>query len=253
MKTLREYIDILDEISRRDFLKTAGAAAAGAALGSTAKAQVGGGEDESEWAARRAASVWQQYARDNKTVTNWIYDTVQRRSMQFYQLGGSRDFQTGTEIALRDAVDAVDRDFQMFYRAIEKDKESGSLGKALLARALGAHDLSRSEQLKMIGSMQNANLSPTAKTFIQAYTNSLNRFLQTDRAPSRSYSPQTPQTPQTQQKLSSQSDWDRDMADIQRRLQDVDRYRAPQRESQSLEESEPEDSISKIDRLFRDA
>ena len=32
MKTLREYIDRLDEISRRDFLKGAGLAAAGAAL-----------------------------------------------------------------------------------------------------------------------------------------------------------------------------------------------------------------------------
>jgi hypothetical protein len=34
MKTLREYIDMLDEISRRDFLKGAGAAAVGAAMGS---------------------------------------------------------------------------------------------------------------------------------------------------------------------------------------------------------------------------
>ena len=33
MKTLREYVDQLDEISRRDFLKGAGAAAATAALG----------------------------------------------------------------------------------------------------------------------------------------------------------------------------------------------------------------------------
>lgn len=33
MKTLREYIDQLDEISRRDFLKGAGAAVAGAAVG----------------------------------------------------------------------------------------------------------------------------------------------------------------------------------------------------------------------------
>ena len=38
MKTLREYIDILDEISRRDFLKGAGAAAVGA-MGSGAAAQ----------------------------------------------------------------------------------------------------------------------------------------------------------------------------------------------------------------------
>lgn len=38
MKTLREYIDQLDEISGRDALKYAAATAAGAALGSTAKA-----------------------------------------------------------------------------------------------------------------------------------------------------------------------------------------------------------------------
>jgi ABC-type transporter Mla subunit MlaD len=36
MKTLREYIEILDEISRRDFLKGAGAALGGAALASVA-------------------------------------------------------------------------------------------------------------------------------------------------------------------------------------------------------------------------
>jgi hypothetical protein len=36
MKTLREYIDILDEISRRDFLKGAGAGAIAGALGSQA-------------------------------------------------------------------------------------------------------------------------------------------------------------------------------------------------------------------------
>jgi hypothetical protein len=34
MKTLREYIDQLDEINRRDFLKTAGAAGVGVAAGS---------------------------------------------------------------------------------------------------------------------------------------------------------------------------------------------------------------------------
>lgn len=42
MKTLREYIDRLDEISRRDFLKTAGAAAVGAAIGSPK-------DTEAEW------------------------------------------------------------------------------------------------------------------------------------------------------------------------------------------------------------
>jgi hypothetical protein len=39
MKTLREYIDQLDEISRRDFLKGAGATAGLAAIGEPAKAQ----------------------------------------------------------------------------------------------------------------------------------------------------------------------------------------------------------------------
>ena len=43
MKTLREYIDKIDEISRRDFLKGAGAAAAGAglAMANPTKAQAG--------------------------------------------------------------------------------------------------------------------------------------------------------------------------------------------------------------------
>lgn len=39
MKTLREYIDQLDEISRRDFLKGAGATAVGAAVGAPGQAK----------------------------------------------------------------------------------------------------------------------------------------------------------------------------------------------------------------------
>jgi hypothetical protein len=39
MKTLREYIDQLDEISRRDFIKGAGATAGLAAMGAPTKAQ----------------------------------------------------------------------------------------------------------------------------------------------------------------------------------------------------------------------
>jgi hypothetical protein len=40
MKTLREYIDQLDEISRRDFIKGAGATAGLAAIGEPATAQI---------------------------------------------------------------------------------------------------------------------------------------------------------------------------------------------------------------------
>lgn len=124
--------------------------------------------------------------------------------MQFYQLGGRTDFQAGTEKALQDAIDAVDKDFQMLYQAIEKNKESGSLGKALLGRVLGLHDLSNTEQLKMIGSMQNADLKNTAKIFVQAYTSSLNRFLQSDKSSSRSSD--RPSSDETQPQRSKSKD-----------------------------------------------
>jgi len=176
MKTLRETIDQLDEISRRDVLKGAGAAAiAGAAGGS--KAQVGGGENESQWAANKAAGVWAQYAKDNKTVTKWISETIQRRAMQFYQLGGNKDFQGGANSALQDAVNAVDQSFQGLYRVIEKDKEEGSIAKAWLKGYISP-EMSREEQWKIMGSMNRVNLAPTAEKFVQAYTDSLNRTLQ---------------------------------------------------------------------------
>jgi len=140
--------------------------------------QVGGGEGESQWAAKRASDLWTQYARDNKTVTKWIYDTIQRRTMQFYQLGGNRDFQGGANTALQDAANAVDQDFQGIYRMLEKDKESSSLGKAMLGSVLGMQNLARDEQWKMTGSMNRANLAPTAEKFVQIYTDSLNRTLQ---------------------------------------------------------------------------
>jgi hypothetical protein len=51
MKTLREYLDQLDEISRRDFLRGAGAAAAGAALGKLSPAQAQSAASISRYAA----------------------------------------------------------------------------------------------------------------------------------------------------------------------------------------------------------
>jgi hypothetical protein len=57
MKTLREYIDQLDEISRRGFLKGAGATAAGAALGKLPPAQAQSASSISRYAADLAVKT----------------------------------------------------------------------------------------------------------------------------------------------------------------------------------------------------
>ena len=177
MKTLREYLDQLDEIDRRGFLKGMGAAAVAGAAGG-AKAQVGGGENESEWAAKRATDVWARYVRDNQTATEWLYKTIQRRAMQFYHQGGNRDFQGGTNAALQDAINAVDPFFQQVYKILEKDKESGSVGKAIIGGILGLNSLSKEEGRKLTGSMHRVNVATTAQEFVQVYTDSLNKTLQ---------------------------------------------------------------------------
>lgn len=142
------------------------------------KAQiVGGGENESQWAANKAAQAWQSYAKDNKNYTKWIQETIQRRAMQFYQYGSGGNFQQGAEFALKNAINLVSQDFQMLYIGIEKDKEEASILKAWLKGYI-SHEMSRDEQWKLMGSMNRTELAPTAEKFVQEYTDSLNRYLQ---------------------------------------------------------------------------
>lgn len=177
MKTLREYIDQLDEISRRDFLKGAGAAAVGAAAGG-AKGQVGAGENESLAAARRAIANWQRLSRDNQSVTNSLYENLHRRIFQFYQMSRGVNFANATDAALRETLEVIVPEFERFEQILEKEKGSSSLLKAYGLNALGLGSASQQEQLKNIGSMQLVNLVPTANRFLQIYTDSLNRSLQ---------------------------------------------------------------------------
>jgi hypothetical protein len=175
----------LDEISRRDFLKGAGATAGLAAMGAPkgAQAQVGAGENESVYAANQAIKTWKYYARDNDSVTKWIYDTIRQRCMQFYQLSGGRNFEQAITTALQNSASAVEPTFLMFYQQMAQDKEDASIFKAIIAGQLGLSDVSRQEQLKMTGSMNRADLRQTAGKFVQVYTDSLNQLLANLTAP----------------------------------------------------------------------
>jgi len=68
MKTLREYIDQLDEISRRDALKYAGATAAGAALGGAAGFYKGAGGQVDKNIAYDLGFLWGFTAAANETL-----------------------------------------------------------------------------------------------------------------------------------------------------------------------------------------
>jgi hypothetical protein len=175
----------LDEISRRDFLKGVGATAGLAAMGAPkgAQAQVGAGENESVYAANQAIKTWKYYAKDNDSVTKWIYDTIRQRCMQFYQLSGGRNFEQAIATALQNSASAVEPTFLMFYQQMARDKEDSSIFKAIIAGQLGLSDVSRQEQLKMTGSMNRVDLRQTAGKFVQVYTDSLNQLLANLTAP----------------------------------------------------------------------
>jgi hypothetical protein len=182
---IREVLDRLDEISRRDFLKGVGATAGVAALGAPkdVKAQVGAGENESVYAANQAIKTWKYYAKDNDSVTKWIYDTIKQRCMQFYQLSSGRNFEQAITTALQNSASAVEPIFLMFYQQMTRDKEDSSIFKAIIAGQLGLSDVSRQEQLKMTGSMNRVDLRQTAGKFVQVYTDSLNQILANLTAP----------------------------------------------------------------------
>jgi hypothetical protein len=87
MKTLREYIDQLDEISRRDFLKGAGAAAGLAAVGKTS-AQPTNSENDWEqvspgqWVRKNPQSTQEilrgQPSKNSKNISEWADYAVKR-------------------------------------------------------------------------------------------------------------------------------------------------------------------------------
>lgn len=246
MKTLREYIDILDEISRRDFLKGAGAAAAGAALGSTAKAEWFTPIQFVDPMTDRTRTTYWNASVDRKFILNLI--NVSGYGYKFPQL---RNVQGKWKTRPAHVYSVPGEEKELI-----KSNEDYAYGRLRIdnmqvvpiryAFPTDADDIVYIVQdMSKSGApsgVQINNMIAGAKERILIDASDIGHpnVIEFDIKPI-----------QQQQKQQSQSDRDRDMADIRRRLQDVDRYRTPQRENQSLEESEPEDPISKIDRLFR--
>lgn len=190
MKSLREYIDQLDEISRRDFLKGVGATAGAAALGGvsqSAKSQIiGGGENEAKIAATKAGSVFYGLAKEsNREAAIYVINTLQPRIIQYYNYGGQQ-IETVTQTALEIAYRTIYPDFQNVYAQAEKDKEDtsflGTYMRNRLGNRFGVDAGGRDSQLKMAGSLERFNLMPLAEKFVKKYTEvlqeSLNYFKQ---------------------------------------------------------------------------
>ncbi len=209
MKTLREYIDLiesedifkpadpkpfnpktdmnlgeegLEEVSRRDFLKGAGAAALGAVIPTNAESQtIGGGDEEAKISATKAGNTFLQLSKKaQRSVAQRVSNTIYDRVKQYYNFGGQQVSKV-SELALEQAIKAVSSDFQAIYNQANKDKEETSLAGTYLKNRIGNRfgvDAGGHEaQLKMIGSLERFNLDPVADKFIKVYTNVLQQAL----------------------------------------------------------------------------
>ena len=95
MKTLREYIDQLDEISRRDFLKGAGAAAVGAGVGyNLAPTQQLGTKTKNlsaadikiidEYLTYYSLSKWRKTSPDSQVYSHQVYEPAIQKFIKNY-------------------------------------------------------------------------------------------------------------------------------------------------------------------------
>ena len=175
----------LDEIDRRGFLKGAGAALGVAALGSAKNAKgqtIGGGEDEAKSAANNAAAAFFNLAKgSNRPVAQNILTTIKDRIMQYYNFGG-QNIPVVSDMALKDATNAVYPDFQAVYAQADKDKEDTSMVGTYLSNRIGNRlgvDVGgRDSQLKIAGSLERFNLESLGQKFIGAYTKTLQQALE---------------------------------------------------------------------------
>jgi hypothetical protein len=182
MKTLREYIDQLDEIDRRGFLKGMGAAAVAGATGGAIGQTIGAGENESAWAAGYSNNMWQSLAKDNNSYNKWIYDTVKKYATEYFQYSNGVNFQDTIKTAVLEAYTAVRPDFDMFYKIVDKEKEDTSLlgtyMKNRIGNRLGIDIGGQAAQQKYAGSMKQFDLRHQAETFVGEYKKILNKTLQ---------------------------------------------------------------------------
>ena len=186
MKTLREYLDQLDEISRRDALKYAGATAAGAALGAAGMQQY----------AKR--SDYQSIPEDPQIyfLISYITEYSNHPSSEF---GDKLDRirQTINPLYSQIAADIKSKPNESLDAAIERGYDEAYLSKTAL--------LGRNRQFAGQTPVQRAQQSDAAARSLEPYLKKLEQLLG--------------------KKLFQ--------------------------ETQDLEESEPEDPIARIDRLFR--
>jgi hypothetical protein len=195
MKTLREYIDILDEISRRDFLKGAGAATLGTVLSSI--------------------SMPQAFAKYNLSQDDWEVFSAAASMIYFAAIGkGNRGDAAMARSIINDLaeVQGVPRAyndafiFDTFEGMAEKNFQKYKI--------LEEFNQPRHESLRV--------------RYLNKFLRILDRVIEN--------------LPPDQYRLHADK--------LGHTIRSVP---MPRQESQSLEESEPKDSISKIDRLFRDA
>jgi hypothetical protein len=151
MKTLREYIDQLDEISRRDALKYAGATAAGAALGVAGKTAY----DQS------SASI----TIPNDPQIHWLISYIEEMTNHPHSRYGSKLDK------IRKAILPLDRQAHIDWRT---NPSSSKIGEAQER----GYEAANHDKQKMLGAKRNQPLSDDeAKKFSDMAAEALQPYL----------------------------------------------------------------------------
>lgn len=244
MKTLREYIDQLDEISRRDAIKYAGATAAGAALGQPKDAKA-----DRAWSTDAISDKWRAamtsenfpgaylfWDEDQNVVvvelrnpTNWSPNNVKEKRLHYPKITNGR-----------------------YTLRLGNDKPISGTGflNYVPARQFGNYQSPvfyiTSNKSKM-DSMRNAFINADKVAVRLEVDGVATTIVFHD-------NPALIQQRQQRQQQQSNDDWETMKKGIQQNMQNIDTERQKynyQRESEELEENAEEDPIAKIDRLFR--
>ena len=179
MKTLREYIDQLDEISRRDFLKGAGATAGLAAMGAPkdAKAQIGAGENLAIDAASRVANYFKMLSQNtNPVLVRQIYNGVYEDVMSYQKQSNGRGIEQAVTTANSAIGQFLEKRFEMINNFLEKDKENDPTVPGYIARGLLGMQ-------QPVTGMKKMDLSNTVREALGVYRQSLNQSLSILTAP----------------------------------------------------------------------
>jgi hypothetical protein len=278
MKTLREYIDILDEISRRDFLKGAGAAAAGAAIGQ-AKGQTANFAEITRQAVSKAQNAISrfkavQFAEHNRQLMSYVSQNVNRVILAYLMdtngFNANDVINYATDFAFREADSVKLRPGDRMIGIMATDQTQtfvDSYVSAVTQKFNEYQSQVRSQsQRHPIFHKENDDLNMALTVYYFSKDFDKDIFQEIQRALTN-YISSTGKKDLVnagykeikqlldQRKSSNPEQWENlrrsFLANNKKLIQKLEQQGPEFKESQELEESGPEDPIARIDRLFR--